>query len=218
MIPVQAPNHRLMDNSPVYISQPVLALAFIVAYLFSLLLDPRFIHIMGLVTGAGIVLFPLTYVLSSLMAVLYGRNYSIQIIMIACLINLSYVLLTMLVVQLPSPDFNTEYNTAFEKIYQFNLNVFITSTVCYFIAESLNSSLCAWIKCHIKKRAEIFYLLTILSVISLDTVLFIYFAYPHLTPTEMISMWIARWLVKSTVAIIYFIIIYRLYSVRTPIS
>ena len=122
------------------IGQPRFLWFFILAYSMALMganwFDPRFIKIFGLETGAGAIIFPITYLLSDLITEIYGYKSARLSIWIGFLFNAIFVLYGEIVALFPGPELN---NVAFNSFIHAGLRITIGGIFSYLLTESLNS-------------------------------------------------------------------------------
>lgn len=106
--------------------------------------DPRQIKIFGLMTGAGSIAFPLTYLFSDIITEVYGYKNARVAVWSALLFFLIFILYGHLVVSLIYP-----YSILKDEIISFlgiNNRIILAAILSYFITEIINSYLVAKLK------------------------------------------------------------------------
>lgn len=106
--------------------------------------DPRLISIFGLNTGAGAIIFPLTYLFSDIITEVYGYKNARLAVWVGFSFNVIFLLYGQLITHLPSP--NSHISMAFDGFLHSNMRVILASAASYFITEPLNSYLVAKLK------------------------------------------------------------------------
>lgn len=156
------------------IGQPRFLWFFILAYSMVLMganwFDPRLIKIFGLETGAGAIIFPITYLLSDLITEIYGYKSARLSIWIGFLFNAIFVLYGEVVALLPGPELN---NTTFNSFMHAGLKIIIGGIFSYLITESLNSYLMMKLKIFFSGRyLGIRFILSTLTATAINVVVF----------------------------------------------
>ncbi|MGB8286317.1 MAG: VUT family protein [Candidatus Aquirickettsiella gammari] len=122
----------------------VFILGYTIVFFASNWFDPRQIQIFGLVTGAGSIAFPLTYLFSDIITEVYGYKNARIAVWSALLFFLIFILYGQLVVALLSP-----YSSSREALVAFlytNNRIILAAILSYFITETMNSYLVAKLK------------------------------------------------------------------------
>lgn len=135
--------------------QPRLLWLLIVSYVVCLVManwfDVRLVHIFGLDTDAGTIIFPLTFIVANLITEVYGYKQARRAIWVGFVFNLLFLLYGQLIIHLPSPAY-AEYNQAFDEIFHLNSRIIFASIVSYFCAEPLNTYTLAKLKTQLDGR------------------------------------------------------------------
>lgn len=165
--------------------------------------DPRLIHIFGLDTDAGTVIFPFTFLLSNLITEVYGYKNARLAIWCGFLFNLIFILYGELVVHLPSPHYATN-NINFDAILSLNTRIIIASAISYLCAEPLNSIIMAKlkVKMHGRKMGIRFVATTIFSG-GFDSFIFGSLAfYGLMSNLNLLYLIFSMWLIKTSIEIL----------------
>lgn len=165
--------------------------------------DLRLVHIWGLDTDAGILIFPLTFILSDLITEVYGYKFARRAIWAGFIFNLLFILYSQLVIHLPSPNYAISTNTQFDDLLGFQLRIIIASTISYFCAEPLNSIIMAKLK--LKNQGNYMALRFVLSTIIaafFDSFIFGSLAfYGTMSNSNLIIFNVTMWLIKVVIEI-----------------
>lgn len=165
--------------------------------------DARLIHIFGLNTDAGTLVFPLTFLLCDLITEVYGYKQARRAIWCGFLFNAIFILYGQVVIHLPGPSYATQ-NALFDAILATNTRIIFASTISYFVSEPVNSLIIAKlkIKMHGKNMAARFVLSTI-AASGLDSLVFGTLAfYGTMNNSNLITLILTMWLIKVVVEIV----------------
>lgn len=91
----------------------------------------------GIPVDAGILLFPISYVIGDLLVELYGRKVADQVAWMSCLIGGLTILIILLASALP--DYPGADNTAFQIVAEITGRVFLASIVGFIASQLLNN-------------------------------------------------------------------------------
>ncbi len=121
-----------------------LILCYTMVFFASNWFDPRQIKLFGLSTGAGSIVFPLTYLFSDIITEVYGYKNSRIAVWSSLLFYLLFIFYGQFVVSfLYENSMNKELITNF--LYS-NNRIILAATLSYFITETINSYLVAKLK------------------------------------------------------------------------
>lgn len=183
----------------------LLTLSYVAALLMANWFDIRLIYLgHGLLTDAGTIIFPLTFLISDLMTEVYGYKQTRRAIWLGFLFNLIFILYGLMVTHLPSPSSDiAPNNVAFDQMFGFNMLIILASFVSYLIAEPLNALFLAKLKIRLNGRlmAGRFLLSTMLGAI-LDTSIFSVIAFYYLPMGHLIRFIMTMWVIKVIIEII----------------
>lgn len=166
--------------------------------------DVRFIKIFSLVTDAGTIIFPLTFLFSDLITEVYGYQQMRRAIWCGFLFNVIFILYSQIIIHLPSPDFAIENNKHIDNMLTFNTRIIIASIISYFSAEPLNAYLLAKLKIHYRGHLLALRFVTSTLIASgLDSLIFCGIAFSGLmSSTELIHLMLTMWLIKVVIEIL----------------
>lgn len=126
-------------------------LSYTMILVFVNLFDPRIINIFGLVTDAGTLIFPLTFLLSDLITEVYGYKHSRHAIWVGFFFSSLFIAYGQLVIHLPNPPYPT-HNDMFTTIFSLDRRIIFASMLSYLCSEPLNSYVLSKLK--IKTRGK----------------------------------------------------------------
>lgn len=165
--------------------------------------DARIVDLFGIITDAGTIIFPLSFVLSDMITEVYGYKHARRAIWCGFLFNMIFLGYGQLVIHLPNPPFHT-YNALFTKLLGLNTRIIIASIISYFIAEPLNAYIVAKLK--IKMQGRKMWLRFVSSTVIasfFDSTIFTVIAFIGLFSTHAMFILAANmWLIKVIVEII----------------
>lgn len=119
-----------------------LMIAYSMVYVAANWFDPRLIRVFGLNTGAGALVFPLTYVILDMVTEVYGYKSARLAIWTALLFNVIFLVYGQIINHFPSPDNVNNFSI----FLHFSMRVTLFSIVSYLVTESLNSYIVAKVK------------------------------------------------------------------------
>jgi len=167
----------------------IISIIFIVCTLLSNILCAKIITIFGISCTAGILIFPISYIVGDVMTEIYGFKLSKKIIFYGFAFNALATLLFWIAIKLPFPSFwmNQE---AFELILGNTFRVYIASVLGYLVGGFTNSFTMHYIKNNTK--IKFLWFRTIVSTIigeGLDTIIFLMISfYGIYTNKDLMSM------------------------------
>lgn len=130
----------------------ILTMVFTFCLFVSNMAEMKIINIMGMAqVSAGIMFFPLLYLLNDIMTEVYGFSASRRTIWIALLLNLLFTILMYLITSLPE-GLDWEEKDAFESIFALSPQIMLSSLISYFFGELINASMIAYLKIQFQGR------------------------------------------------------------------
>lgn len=180
-----------------------LMLAYTMVLAFANWFDPRLVHVFGLNTDAGTLIFPFSFLLSDLITEVYGYKHARKAIWTGFLFNAIFIAYSQLVVHLPSPDYHTN-NAMFNTLMAADLRIIIASAISYLIAEPLNSFTMAKLKMKMKGRNMSIRFVGSTFIASLfDSCVFGVIAfYKVMSNANLLELIITMWLIKVAIEIL----------------
>jgi len=180
-----------------------LMLSYAIVLIMANWFDARLVNIFGIITDAGTLIFPLTFLFSNLITEVYGYKFARQAIWLGFLFNILFLAYGQIVIHLPNPPYPTN-NYLFDAILSINVRIIFASLVSYLCSEPLNIFLLAKLK--IKSNGKLMWLRFLLSTIvaaGFDSFIFGGLAFYYtLTKTELLNLILTMWLIKVAVEII----------------
>lgn len=163
--------------------------------------DPRLINIFGLVTDAGTLVFPLTFLLSDLITEVYGYKQARRTIWCGFLFNALFLVYGQLVTHLPSPDFYVTQNQSFDNILAMNTRIIVASFCSYLLSEPLNSLVMAKLKLKFNgRKMGMRFLASTFMASGVDSWIFGFVAfYGVMSNVNLIELILTMWLIKVVV-------------------
>ena len=182
----------------------ILTISFTMCLVMANWFDARIIDIFGIVTDAGTLVFPLTFVLGDVITEVYGFKNTRRAIWIAFVFNFLFMLYGQIVIHFPSPAYALHRNQVFDHLLQAESRIVIASFVAYFIAEPLDAYLVAKAKIlsNGKLMAVRFFLSTFLASALGSTVFGVIAFMGVMSTVNLISLILTMWLIKVAVELI----------------
>ncbi len=187
----------------VSVSFMVMGILFCVCLLLSNFLETKLIQIGPIHATAGIIIFPLAYIINDCIAEVWGFKKARLIIWIGFLINFIAVALTQLAIALPSAPYY-EGQAGFESVFGATPRITIASFIAFLVGSFLNAYVMSKMK--IKSQGKGFGARAIVSTIigeSFDSIIFFPIAFWGIIPADkLLLMIITQALLKTIYEII----------------
>jgi uncharacterized integral membrane protein (TIGR00697 family) len=174
----------------------VLAAFFVTALVVSNIIAVKLVEISGRVFPAGLVIFPLSYLLGDVLTEVYGVRAARRVIWLGFACNLLAVGAIQAGIHLPAADFWEENQSAYDQILGTTWRLFVASLAAYMVGELANAYVLAWMKGATGGR--FLWTRTIGSTIvgeGLDSAIFITIAFAG-TGAALMNPIITTWLIK----------------------
>jgi uncharacterized integral membrane protein (TIGR00697 family) len=153
---------------------------------------------------AGIILFPLSYIIGDILTEVYGFARARRVIWIGLICNVLMAAVFMLVAILP-PAADWPNQKAYETVLGMTPRIVLASMVAYFAGEFINSFILAKLK--IRTKGKYLWTRTIGSTLAgelFDTLLFITIAFAGVFPMSVvISLIISNYILKVAVEVLF---------------
>ncbi|HEY3105257.1 MAG TPA: queuosine precursor transporter [Gaiellaceae bacterium] len=124
----------------------VLAAFFVTALVVSNIIAVKLVEISGRVFPAGLVIFPLSYLLGDVLTEVYGVRAARRVIWLGFACNLLAVGAIQAAIHLPAADFWEENQSAYDQILGTTWRLFVASLAAYMVGELANAYVLAWMK------------------------------------------------------------------------
>ncbi len=180
-----------------------LILSYVMVIIFSNWFDLRLIHLFGLTTDVGTLIFPLTFIFADLITEVYGYKKARLAIWCGFLFNFIFVAFGLLVTMLPSPDFAV-HNDMFDELMVFNTRIVLAGMVSYIIAEPINSMMVAKLKVKMQgKHMGVRFVLSTFVASGIDSFIFATIAFYHIMPADKFILFaFTMWFIKVAIEIL----------------
>jgi uncharacterized integral membrane protein (TIGR00697 family) len=157
----------------------------------------KLVSIAGLIVPAGIVIFPISYIVGDILTEVYGYQRARRVIWLGFFCNLIAVLGIVIAQALPPASF-WDAQAAYERILGYTPRLLIASFVAFLVGEFANSYVLSRMK--ILTQGRWLWTRTIGSTIigeGLDSVIFIFIAFWGTSPTDvLLSAMLTQWIFK----------------------
>jgi len=157
-----------------------------------------------IILPCAVIIFPLTYIISDVLAETYGIRKTRQVIFLGFLLNLLAVIAFQIAIWLPAPAFFTG-SEAFETVLSNSFRVLLASFLAYLVGSLLNAHIMVWLK---EKSEKYLFFRCIVSTLcgeGVDAIIFISIAFFGTMPLiALVGMIVAQAIVKT----VYEIIVY----------
>jgi queuosine precursor transporter len=174
----------------------ILAAFFVTALVVSNIIAVKLVEVSGRVFPAGLVIFPLSYVLGDVLTEVYGIRDARRVIWLGFACNLLALGAIQAAIHLPAADFWTENQSAYEDILGTTWRLFLASLAAYLVGELANAYVLAYLKG--ATHGRFLWVRTIGSTIvgeGLDSLIFITIAFAG-TGASLANPIVTTWLIK----------------------
>jgi queuosine precursor transporter len=174
----------------------VVAAFFVTALVVSNIIAVKLVEVSGRVFPAGLVIFPLSYVLGDVLTEVYGIRAARRVIWLGFACNLLALGAIQAAIHLPAADFWTENQSAYEDILGTTWRLFVASLAAYLVGELANAYVLAYLKG--ATHGRFLWVRTIGSTIvgeGLDSLIFITIAFAG-TGASLANPIVTTWLIK----------------------
>lgn len=181
--------------SPLYAFFGIL---FTACLLISNIVSIKLISIGPWTITAGIILFPITYIINDVISEIWGYKKARFIIWCGFLMNLLAILIYTAAVALPASDF-WDGQAGFAQVLQSTPRLAISSLMAYLAGSFINSMVMSKMK--VSSKGKYFSLRAIVSTIlgeSCDSILFITIAFAGTVPASILSQMIIIQIILKT--------------------
>ena len=172
---------------------------FITTLLISNIIAVKLFALGPLVLPAGMVIFPISYIVGDVLTEVYGYARARQVIWLGFGCNLIAVLVIQVALALPPAPFWAPNQAAYETILGFTPRLLVASFIAYLVGEFANSAVLARMK--ILTRGRYLWTRTIGSTFvgeGLDSAVFISIAFFGIMPHgELLPAIVTQWLFKT---------------------
>lgn len=176
----------------------ITAAVFITALLTANLVAVKLVDLFGLVMPAGVIVFPISYIVGDVLTEVYGYGQARRVIWLGFLCNLLMVAAIKIAEVLPAAEFWTE-QAAFQRILGYTPRLLLASFLAYLVGEFSNAFVLARMK--IATRGRWLWMRTIGSTLvgqGLDSAVFITIAFWGAIPVSgLLAAIVTQWWVKS---------------------
>ena len=181
----------------------VMGVVFCVCLICSNLLEVKMVSLGGITATAGLIVFPISYIINDCIAEVWGFRKARLIIWLGFLMNLLAVLFIQLAIVLPSAPF-WEGQSAFEATFSSTPRILLASFIAFLAGSFLNAYVMSKMK--ISSGGKHFSLRAIASTVvgeSADSLLFFPIAFGGVVPVkELIVLIITQACLKTAYEII----------------
>lgn len=179
-----------------------LSIVFIVCLLLSNILAAKLLKLGPYSITSGVIVFPISYIISDIISEVYGFDKSKKIIILGFIMNLFTILVFSLAIILPSPSWFTN-DKAFNTILGTTPKNSIASLIAYLCGTLVNSKILVKMK---ERKNNKFGVRAIVSTIFgefTDSLIFVLIAFTGLIPaSQLLTMIILQVLIKTIYEVI----------------
>lgn len=188
----------MKKNRTVSVSFMLLGILFCVCLITANFLETKLVRMGSLSVTAGLLVFPISYIINDCIAEVWGFRKARLIIWMGFLMNFMVMAFCHIAVALPAPDF-WEGESAFNFVFSLAPRIVLASLTAFLVGSFLN----AWVMSKMKLRTQgrYFSLRAILSTLvgeGADSIIFFPMAFGGLMPVgELLSLMFVQVLLKT---------------------
>jgi uncharacterized integral membrane protein (TIGR00697 family) len=190
-----------------------IAAFFVTALVVSNIIAVKLVEVSGRVFPAGLVVFPLSYVLGDVLTEVYGFRAARAVIWLGFACNLLAVAAIQIAIALPAAGFWSENQGAYEDVLGVTWRLFAASLAAYLVGELANALVLARMKA--ATRGRFLWTRTIGSTIvgqGLDSLIFVTIAFAG-TGAALLNPILTTWAIKvvwesTATPLTYFVVNY----------
>ena len=151
---------------------------------------------------AGTVTFPLAYMLSDVLAEIWGYKTSKKVIYLTFVCNFLMIVFLSLGIYLPFPDYMADTQNAYKAIFTYVPRIVAASLIAFLSGELVNAKVLVKMKERSKDGRHLWMRTIFSSVVGyiFDTVIFVIIAFAGTVPMkDMVSMVVAQYFMKTVI-------------------
>ena len=186
-----------METEKSYKLLDLISGVFTASLIISNILAFKIFVIGDIVLDAGILIFPVVYIINDILAEVYGFKIAKRIIFLGFFTNLLAVILYNIAMYLPSPDY-FEGSEAFKMVLGTSFRILLASFVAYLSGSLTNSYVLVSIKKKYKNSLLTRFVLSTLAGETVDSILFITIAFLFVIPLESLLIMIISQIILKT--------------------
>ena len=174
----------------------VLAGFFVTALVVSNIIAVKLVEVSGRVFPAGLVIFPLSYLLGDVLTEVYGFRATRRVIWLGFACNLLAVGAIQIAIALPAADFWAENEAAYDLVLGTTWRIFVASLCAYLLGELTNAYVLSRMK--VATRGRWLWSRTITSSFvgqGLDSAVFVTIAFAG-SGADLVDTIVTTWLIK----------------------
>lgn len=155
------------------------------------------IPILGLETPAGVLIYPLVYVLTNVITEVYGEEAARKTLALGIAVDVLFVAMTTLILFLPSPSFYVAGDSSLAYVFTQTPRILIASYISYLAGNLVNARLTSIVSRDGGKYSGSKNLGAIVIGELVDNIVFIGLAFAFVVPVvDIVIMIITHWLIS----------------------
>lgn len=206
--------NRLGSFSPLTVISSLLVMLYLTANLMAV----KVITICGLsVFDAGTITFPFAYMLSDVLAEVWGYKSARKVIITTFFCNVALIIFTSIGIILPYPDYMESMQRSYTEVFSYVPRITVASLIAFLSGQLVNAKVLVKMK-ERQKDGRLLFLRTIFSSICgyvFDTLIFTVIAfYGTVSLEDLLSMIVLQYIAKTLIEALigtpcaYLIIVY----------
>lgn len=191
--------NRLGSFSPLTVISSLLVMLYLTANLMAV----KVITICGLsVFDAGTITFPFAYMLSDVLAEVWGYKSARKVIITTFFCNVALIIFTSIGIILPYPDYMESMQRSYTEVFSYVPRITVASLIAFLSGQLVNAKVLVKMK-ERQKDGRLLFLRTIFSSICgyvFDTIIFTVIAfYGTVSLEDLLSMIVLQYIAKTLI-------------------
>lgn len=191
--------NRLGSFSPLTVISSLLVMLYLTANLMAV----KVITICGLsVFDAGTITFPFAYMLSDVLAEVWGYKSARKVIITTFFCNVALIIFTSIGIILPCPDYMESMQRSYTEVFSYVPRITVASLIAFLSGQLVNAKVLVKMK-ERQKDGRLLFLRTIFSSICgyvFDTLIFTVIAfYGTVSLEDLLSMIVLQYIAKTLI-------------------
>ena len=192
--------NKLTKNSLLVILSGIFTAALIISNILAF----KLFAVGGLVLTAGILIFPVTYIINDVLSEIFGHKIAKRVILLGFIMNLVAVILYSIAIALPSPVYFAG-SVAFATVLSNSIRVLIASFLAYLVGSLLNSLVLVKLKAKLEKYLMFRCVASTLVGETADSIIFLTIAFAFVMPWPALLGMIVLQIIAKT---LYEVVLY----------
>lgn len=179
-----------------------LSIIYVVCLLLSNILAAKLLKVFSFSVSAGVMVFPISYIINDILAEIYGYQKAKSIIVCGFIMNIFMAVVFIIAIALPSPEW-FENDTCFELVLGSAPRTVLAGLFAYLFGSLVNAKVLAKMKAHINSNFGARAIISTVFGEAIDSLIFVLGAFAGtISSQQMFGMMLIQVVMKTTYEII----------------